>query len=56
MTNFRRKMLILNAKTPKFTSARVAQIVNIMRRKMLILNPKTTKSTSAQVAQIMINF
>ena len=43
MTNFRRKTLLLAAKTPKFAPARVAQIMTNFRRKTLILAAKTPK-------------
>ena len=56
MTNFWRKTLIINAKTPKFAPARVRQIMTDFWRKTLILNTKTPKFAPARVAQIVTNF
>ena len=53
---FWRKMLILHAKTLKFASAGVAQIMSNFWRKTLILAGKTPKIAPAGVAQIMTNF
>ena len=47
--------LILNAKPPKFASARVAKIMTIFWRKTLILNAKTPNFGSTRIAQIMTN-
>ena len=55
MTHFGRKLLILNANTRKFGSARVAQIMPYFKRKMFILNAKSPKFPPARVAQIMTN-
>ena len=56
MTNFWRKMLILNAKMLKIAPAWVAKIMTNFWRKKLILHAKTPKFAHARVAQIMINF
>ena len=48
--------MILHAKTPKFASARVAQIMTNFWRKTLIVHAKTLKFAPARVAQIMTNF
>ena len=40
-------MLILNAKTPKFASGRVAQIMTIIGLETLIYNAKTHKFAPA---------
>ena len=52
MTNLWRKTLILNAETPKFAPAQVAQIMTIFLHEMLILHAKTPKIAPTRVAQI----
>ena len=47
--------MILNDKTLKISTARVALIMTNFRRKTVILNAKTPKFAPARVAQIMTN-